>query len=462
MTDPRLAYYGDDVTGSVDVLLQVARRGARGCLFIGTPEASALREAASTHDVVGIAGIARSLDSEALEAEVRPAFEALRAVHPRFVQYKACSTADSSPTTGSLGRVLEVGRAVFGDHPVPMLFAQPDFGRHTVFGHHFAAEAGVVHRLDRQPTMAAHPSTPMDESDLVAHLSRQTRLPLAALHLTSYGTADDLAAALDGGAGTGTPAGILLDALDDGHLTLIGDALSRLPTRGQPRFVLGAGGLNRALFSGHAVSSDSAATFVRTENLRTENLRTESLRTGPVLALSGSRSPQTRRQLRAAHDAGWIVLPLSPDAATPGAAQHLEVIAHLRAGRSVALTSDSTATLDDTGTPATSESTEPFRTAADPLPAIAAAATATARAALSAGATARLIVCGGDTSSRVVRSLSVSRLSIVANPQANVVVLRASSLDPAIDGTDILLKGGQVGDDDLFEMIRTRRIADRG
>src|SRR5215217_6648936 len=81
--DLRVAFYGDDFTGSVDALRQLV------------------------------------------------------------VQYKACSTADSSPAVGSLGRVIEVARDVFGPAPVPVLFAQPDFGRFTAFGHHFAAEGGT-------------------------------------------------------------------------------------------------------------------------------------------------------------------------------------------------------------------------------------------------------------------------------------------------------------------------------
>jgi uncharacterized protein YgbK (DUF1537 family) len=64
-----------------------------------------------------------------------------------------------------------------------------------------------------------------------------------------------------------------------------------------------------------------------------------------------------------------------------------------------------------------------------------------------------MIVCGGDTSSRVTRLLGVESLSIAANPSGNVVLLRARSSDPAIDGLDLLLKGGQVGSDTLFTDI---------
>jgi len=409
-----VGYYGDDVTGSVDVLLQFARHGVRGRLFIGTPPRAALREASETSAVIGIAGIARSLAPDPLDAEVRPALEALHDLQPGIVQYKACSTADSSPSVGSLGRVIEIARDVFGERTVPVLFAQPDFGRYTVFGHHFAAEGGVVHRLDRQPTMSQHPSTPMDDSDLVAHLSRQTRLPVGGLPLTGYGSADDLAAAID----SSTDTAVVLDALDDAHLALIGEAMTQLATERHPLFAIGSGGLSRALALGHAPVPLSA----------------EPAPPGPVLAISGSRSPQTRRQLDAAAAAGWAVLPLSPDPAL-----HTRVIGSLREGRSVALSS--------ADAPA-------FAGATDVLADIAAATTAVARAALAAGATARLIICGGDTSSRVVRTLGIASVSIAANPGTNVVVLRAHSDDAAVDGVELLLKGGQVGDDDLFESIR--------
>jgi len=62
----------------------------------------------------------------------------------------------------------------------------------------------------------------------------------------------------------------------------------------------------------------------------------------------------------------------------------------------------------------------------------------------------RVIVCGGDTSSRVTRLLGVESLSIAANPWGNVVLLRAHAEDPAIEGLELLLKGGQVGSDSLF------------
>ncbi|WP_020014980.1 four-carbon acid sugar kinase family protein [Promicromonospora sukumoe] len=413
MREPRVAFYGDDFTGSVDALLQFARRGWSGRLFVGLPDPATLAEAAATHDVVGVAGVARSLPTAELAGEVAPVLRRLAALRPHLVQYKACSTADSSPEVGSLGRVIELGRQIVADRTVPLLFAQPDFGRYTAFGHHFAAESGVVHRLDRQPTMSAHPSTPMTESDLAVHLGRQTALTVGSLPWTAYGSPGAIAEWLEGS----DAAAVVLDALDDGHLAAIGAAL--LGTAA-PVFAIGSGGLSQAVASaapGPAVG-----------------LPTRTGTAGPVLAVSGSRSPQTRRQADRAAAAGWLVRPL---AAGDG---HDDVLAALREGRSVALTSDD------------ADLAQPSPTAT--LDTIASAAAATVARVLRAGATRRVIVCGGDSSSRVTTLLGVDSLSIAANPWANVVLLRAHSGDPAVDGAELLLKGGQVGDDDLFERVR--------
>lgn len=440
MSDVRAVFYGDDFTGSVDALLQFARHGWTGRLFVGLPPSGELEDAAASSDVVGIAGIARSLPTGDLEAELRPALDRLVALRPRLVQYKACSTADSSPDIGSLGRVIEIGReavevaAVTGagtgaaSRVVPLLFAQPDFGRYTAFGHHFAAERGIVHRLDRQPTMSTHPATPMTESDLAVHLGRQTALPIGSLPFTAYASADSVTEALR----RTDEAAVVLDALSPEHLELIGAALARLE---RPVFAIGSGGLSWGI--GAADPRKAPA------------LPTASTLGGPVLAVSGSRSPATRRQADAAAAAGWLVRPLdlgsdpASGAGSAGPAAIADVLDALAAGRSVVLTSD------DAAAPAAAGGAG----SPDVLAAIAAAAASVVDRAVRTGVTRRIVVCGGDTSSRVTRLLGATSLSIAANPWANIVLLRAHAADPAVDGIELLLKGGQVGDDDLFTRI---------
>lgn len=411
MPEIRAAFYGDDFTGSVDALLQFARRGWSGRLFTTLPTPEALHAAAQTVDVVGIAGIARSLSPEQMDAEVIPALRALVATGAQIVQYKACSTADSAPEVGSLGRVIELGREIVAPHPVPMLFAQPDFGRFTLFGTHFASEDGVVHRLDRQPTMSSHPSTPMTEADLAIHIGRQTALPIGAVSLTVY---TDLAERLR----HTDAAGVVLDAVTDADLVTVGAALRDLPA---PVFAIGSGGLSQGIAA--AAPGTSAPVPVATPAA------------GAVLVVSGSRSPQTRRQAGAAAAAGWLVQPLPLDVADAAEAAQ-DAVAALSSGRGVVFTS---ADADVSGA-----GERPV------LEAIAEASAIIVKAAAQARAARRVIVCGGDTSSRITRLLGIEALSIAANPWGNVVLLRPHATDPAIDGLELLLKGGQVGADTLF------------
>lgn len=428
MSELRAAFYGDDFTGSVDALLQFGRHGWSGRLFVGLPSQEALAEAAERCDVVGVAGIARSLPTARLDDELGPVLDRLAALRPRLVQYKACSTADSSPAVGSLGRALEIARHRFGTAAVPLLFAQPDFGRYTVFGHHFAAEDGVVHRLDRQPTMSRHPSTPARESDLARHLSEQTTLPIGSVPFTDYTSAEAVAELLR----TSPDAAVVLDALDDAQLALVGAALRRLPA---PTFAIGSGGLSHAVA---AADPREAPGLARSTGV-----------SGPVLAVSGSRSAQTRRQADAAAAAGWLVRPLDlrPDDGIDAGID--DVLAALRAGRSVVLTSDDA---DVDRVPGT-----------EVLATIARAAATAVRTAVRRGAVRRVIVCGGDTSSHATRLLGIESLSIAANPWDNVVLLRPHAPDLAAGHVELLLKGGQVGDVDLFERVRTldRQVSPR-
>ncbi|WP_207453979.1 four-carbon acid sugar kinase family protein [Herbiconiux sp. SYSU D00978] len=424
MPELPLAFYGDDFTGSVDVLLQLRRAGWRSRLLLGLPDSARLAAAAEGVDALGIAGIARSLPTEHIDAEVRPALEALRGLGARVVQYKACSTADSSPGVGSLGRVIEIAREVFGAAPVPALFAQPDFGRFTAFGHHFAAEDGVVHRLDRQPTMSSHPVTPMHESDLAVHLSRQTALPIGHIPFTHYASPQAVALRL----AEAEEAALVLDALSDDDVALVAEAIASIADPARPQFVLGSGGLSSGL--GRALAVTGEARAVEEQPLNP---------VGAVLAVSGSRSPQTARQVRAAELAGWASIPLPLEADDPVAAVRERVLAELRAGRSVVVTTGETEVTDD---------------GSDLVGRITGQLAALLATALQAEVTRRVIVCGGDTSSRVVRLLGADSLSIAANPVGNVVLCSVSSTLDWLDGVEMLLKGGQVGPVDLFDQVR--------
>lgn len=409
---PRIGFYGDDFTGSVDALLQFREAGLSGVL-VTSPDAA---PPPGELDVLGIAGTARSLPAPAMAAEVRPALARLRDLGAEVVQYKACSTADSSPDVGSLGRALELGREVFpASVPVPVAFAQPGFGRYTFFGHHFARDGGTVHRLDRQPTMRSHPVTPATESDLRLHLSAQTDLPIGSLHWPALAGPAEVAKVLSGPG----DAAVVCDAFTDAHLDAIAAALVADTTR--PRFVLGAGGLSGAL--GRVLAMDD-----RLRPLRTE----ATAASGPTLVLSGSRSALTRRQVAAAERAGWSTVDPFGDGA----------LRRIRRG----LARDGSVTVDSTlgGTARASSAIE------ERLAEIAAAC-------LRQEPTTRLVLCGGDTSGNVLRRLGIQRFSIESRPWGNVALCVAVGAAPHLRAVEVVLKGGQMGHEDLFDDVRHGR-----
>jgi uncharacterized protein YgbK (DUF1537 family) len=65
----------------------------------------------------------------------------------------------------------------------------------------------------------------------------------------------------------------------------------------------------------------------------------------------------------------------------------------------------------------------------------------------------RIGIAGGDTSSFAVRALGAWGLSYLAPLSAGVTVCRLHADRAELDGMEIMLKGGQMGDADLFEQL---------
>ncbi|RKN44948.1 four-carbon acid sugar kinase family protein [Streptomyces hoynatensis] len=438
---PRLAaaFYGDDVTGSTDALAQYHRAGLRSLLLFGTPGAAELRELAARYDVIGVAGVARSLPTDRMEDEVGPALTALGAAGPRLVQYKICSTADSSPEVGSLGRAIEIGRTVFGRAPVPVLAAQPEFGRYTAFGHHFAAEAGTVHRLDRQPTMSRHPVTPMTEADLRLHLGRQTSLPIGSFDLTGYELPRDQARIrylrLLSEAEP-APGALVFDAVTQAHLVRAAELI--LAGRSQV-YALGSGGLSH----GVATRLAPAAAPPAPGPPGVPRPPGASGAGGPVLVVSGSCAPRTAEQIRHALAHGWHGIPLDPeDGASPAA------LARVRDATLRALARAPGAVVHTALGPL-----GPARVGPNPLSFIGPALAHLVAEAVAHAGVRRVVVAGGDTAGRVIRALGARSAEIDTLLGPGVALCRLGAAHAPLDGVRILLKGGQAGEADLFRRV---------
>lgn len=402
---PRICFYGDDFTGSADALLNFHRFGLRAALVLSR---SGLEAPAPELDVLGVAGVSRSLATAEMEAELRPVLESFRDLRPAAVQYKVCSTFDSAPDLGSIGRACEIGLAVFGPRPIPVLPAQPELGRWTAFGTHFArAGDGRVHRLDRHPDLSRHPRTPMGEAQLSVHLAAQTSLPVAELHLPELGRYRELAGGLVGP--------VVLDCVEQEELSAIGRLIWPAAAE-EPLFCVGSGGLSYAL--GGVLGRDRG-TAARLAPARA------------VLAVSGSCSGHTAGQIEAAAHRGWLCLDLREVGAAGAANAAGEA---LREGRSAAVFSALGRPDRELSARATGE-----------------ALAGVARAALEGAERCRLVSCGGDTSGYLVRALGAEALlPLGAVDSTPVCRLQGGGLE----GLEVALKGGQIGGADLFERLR--------
>jgi 3-oxoisoapionate kinase len=415
-----LAFYGDDVTGSTDAMEALARAGLRTVLFVEPPEPEDL-EALPDLAAVGIAGSTRSLPTAEIEPALRPALGRLRDLGAPLTHYKVCSTFDSSPELGSIGRAIEVGRDVFGSRYVPLVVGAPRLGRYTAFGHLFARSGldSPAYRLDRHPTMSRHPATPMDESDLALHLARQTDLQIALLDVAQVEAPEPeriLAALVEDGAAV-----VLVDVLSERHLATAGELLARGTGRSAP-FVVGSSGVEYALV----------------EHWREAGLCGPSRPLRPprpldrIVAVSGSASPVNDRQIGHALEHGFEELALDPDRLDDGepVAAAVEL---LERGTSVILH-----TARGPDDPRLASGRRDAAELGDGLGAILAGILAEVEL-------QRAIVAGGDTSAAAVRRLGARALEAVAASAPGSPVCRVHAPGRDVHGLELVLKGGQVG-----------------
>jgi uncharacterized protein YgbK (DUF1537 family) len=445
---PAFAFYGDDFTGASAHLDAFRMAGLRTLLYLRTPDEAQLARHLASLDAIGIAGVARSLPPDEMEAEVRPALELFRRLGCRAVQYKACSTFDSAPNLGSIGRMMELGRAIFGPLPMPVVVACPDAGRWTVFGQQFAEAKGEAVRLDRHPTMAHHPATPMDEADLRLHLARQTDLPLSLIDWRRLRAGPAALRAGWDALANAAAAGVIFDALEEADLDRAAALIWELSAQA-PVFAVAAQGLAGAL-GRHAVAQGAAG------------FRMPEASVAPVdrlLVLSGSASPRSAAQIRAAEAAGWKAIRLDmtelmdrpAEAATVLEARLAEALQS--APGAVAYTALGP---DDPAIPVARQAAACRGIAPEEL----VRRTGDLFGTLVTRLTGRLglrraVLAGGDTSSRAMRAIDAYALHILGfNRTAGARISSLVSENPRMDGLQLLLKAGQMGAEDVFLRVR--------
>jgi uncharacterized protein YgbK (DUF1537 family) len=435
-----VTWYGDDMTGSVDVLEGLLRFGIRGALFIDAPTESQLSQLTGV-SAVGVSGMTRTLPSGRIPDALGPALVRLAALGAPILLYKICSTFDSTTEVGSIGAALETIETTLEPQFQALLPAAPSLGRFTAFANHFATSGGSeVSRLDRHPTMRSHPVTPMSEADLRLILAEQTSLRVGHLDLRTVGAGtararSALAEEVDGGA-----AAVLFDAVDDAQMRTIGELLWAEALASPPLPVVGSAGVVHALGS-----------HWRASGLIADGSSVPAAKpSGPIVAVAGSRSPVTDSQLARAVADGFTELAapladlLSDDADVE---RRLAETAgdSLAAGRSVVIHS--------AGAPvASGAAPEPLdnqarRRLGERLGAI-------CEAILLRTPVERLAIAGGDTSGDVVRRLGVVAIEALAPFGPAMPLCRLIAPGRSADGLEAVFKGGQTGTVDFFPEVR--------
>ncbi len=437
-----LAAYGDDFTGSAAVMEVLAFAGLPTALFLDLPDEAQLARFPGLRAIV-VAGTARSHGIDWMNAHLPRIFDGLRQTGAPLLHYKICSTLDSSPETGSIGRAIELALQSCTSTWVPVLVAAPAIRRYQCFGHLFAGAPGGVFRLDRHPVMSRHPVTPMNESDVARHLSRQTALPIGLLDLEALQDGQTARSQRDGLIARGERI-ICLDTVSEDDLALCGALIWN-----GPAFCVGSQGVEYALVahwrkSGILPPADQPQGIGRARGMVT---------------VSGSVSPVTAAQINWSLGHGFTGLPLDPGELIVGDSHAAEAAA-VAACRA-----------------ALSEGRDPIiYTACGPDdPAVGRLSQARARAGVDAetaniriGAALgrilaqvlketgvrRAVISGGDTSGHASRQLGIFALTALVPTIPGAAIFRAWSENPAFDGLELALKGGQMGGEDYFGRVR--------
>ncbi|KAB0570697.1 four-carbon acid sugar kinase family protein [Brucella pituitosa] len=434
-----LSYYGDDLTGSTDVMEAMASNGVDTVLFMNVPD-EALLSRFSHCKAIGLAGTSRSETPEWMQENLTPAFNWLKSLNAAIAHYKVCSTFDSAPHVGNIGKAVEIGKATFDQAYVPLIVGAPQLKRYTSFGNLFAAYQGETYRIDRHPVMSCHPVTPMHEADLRVHLAQQTVLKavLADLATLSATDADDRVNAIVKNAD-----GMLLFDVDSHESQLqAGEQLWRLRAR-KGWFVAGSSGVEYALLAAWAKAGLIGAK-------KEFPLPGKADR---IAVVSGSVSPTTERQIRHATASGFTGIDLNPlDLLGENGNQAIE--AAIADGQK-ALQHGNSVILNTALGPSADRGTEIDRIAGSRHK-LARSLGFILRSLVERERLTRAVIAGGDTSSHALRELHVDALTtLLPLPQTpGSPLCTAHGAHAATNGLQIALKGGQVGSDGYFSQIR--------
>lgn len=444
-----LAFYGDDFTGSTDAMEVLAKRGHRTVLFLQPPSPEMLQSFEGIR-CIGVAGTSRAKTPLEMEKELRPVMKQLAQIGAPIIHYKVCSTFDSSPSVGSIGKAIRVSREYFpGQAVVPVLVGAPELGRYTVFGQHFARLNDQVYRLDRHPVMSRHPVTPMDEADLRLHLGQQlegesiTTMDILELAGESEAVAHRYRQKLAAGAAV-----VIFDVLDEVRMEAIGKLLWET-VGDQPQFVVGSSGVEYALIA-----------HWESEGLKAE-LKAEEQpvvhAADQLLVISGSASLVSQQQIENALQQGFHGIKIPPTSfGNENSAPHdflEEAVELLRRGRSVVLYTalgPGDEAIQQTREILSRMGVEEYEAGAR----IGRMLGKWTKYMLERTELHRLVIAGGDTSGFVTSELGIYGLEMLLPVSLGAPLCKVYAHESRMDGLELVLKSGQFGTVDFFTQVK--------
>jgi uncharacterized protein YgbK (DUF1537 family) len=308
---------------------------------------------------------------------------------------------------------------------------------------------GEVFRLDRHPVMSRHPVTPMHEADLRLHLNQQLNEEIGLMNILELeGEPEQVKkrfrVKLDE-----KPSVLLFDVLDEDRLTLSGGLVWEAAEAGE-RFVVGSSGVEYALTAhwqkaGIAPSGDLSPIGASVEPAQR------------ILAVSGSASPVSQRQIETAIEQGFHGIRISPESLADG--DNLphdmleQAIRLLDAGESVviytALGPEDEA-IADTRKRIADQGILPSQAGEH----IGRQLGRWTKHIMQQSGLRRVVIAGGDTSGFVTSEMGIYGMEMLLPISPGAPLCKVYAQDAGMDGIELALKGGQFGSPDYFAKVR--------
>lgn len=444
-----LAYYGDDFTGSTDALEFLTLAGIKTVLFLRSPNHHDLALFPEVQ-AIGLAGKSRSMSPLEMEGELYPAFETLKDFNPEQVHYKVCSTFDSAPHVGNIGKAIEIGSDVFNQKTTLISPAAPHLGRYCVFGNLFARMGttgnGEIHRIDRHPSMSKHPVTPANEADLRLHLAKQTSKTIDLIDITTIEAgAEAVLTALKSKEDKDI---VFFDGSNQEHLKTIGKVFHQLGKE-KTVFSVGSSGIEMAL----------GLAWKEEKIIHNHFEFSHPGEAAPLLVISGSCSPVTANQIEYALENGFEGIALESKVMHHDHQEQSiadvakQIIGYLKEGKNTILhTSIGT---NDPRIAATEEYLKHSGLTKNEIQKQSSKIYGRVlgqiiKEVLKATKVQRILFAGGDTSSYAASELGIFALEMLAPLAPGAPLCKAISEDELVNGLELNFKGGQVGSSDYF------------